>query len=719
MKKMLRVPVRILLRLILRILFRVKVTGNETHQWGGRQLIVANHVSFLDGLIVGLFLPIDPVFVVHTGVMQNRWFRLGLLLVDTIAVDPMRPIGMKTVLKTLEAGRPVVIFPEGRITNTGGLMKVYDGPAMLAARSGAEIIPVRLDGLKGSYFSRMSALHHKTWLPRVSLTLLPPTHIAMSTEPSAKLRRKKAGEAMRGVMQHMLFAARSPQTLWQAYLSTMDSQGRGAPLMEDVKAPNYSYGKMASMALALGRMSAKHSREGEAIGLLLPNLAATVAMLMGVGASRRIPAMLNYSAGPEGVAAACHAAQIKTVITSRAFIEQAKLDPLIAGLSQQRVLYLEDLRADFSWADKLWLISLARWLPHRALAANANPEEAAVILFTSGSEGKPKGVVLSHRALLANVAQIQSLFDLTSADKILNVLPVFHAFGLTGGVLLPMLTGAQVFLHVSPLHYKLVPEIAYDRNCTMLFGTSTFLANYGKFAHPYDFHKLRYVIAGAEKLAEPVRLLWYEKFGIRILEGYGATETAPVLAVNTAMAYRTGTVGQLLPDIEARLIAVPGVERGGVLHVRGPNVMSGYLRFDAPGVLEPPTSDELGAGWYNTGDIVEIDDDGFVTIKGRLKRFAKIAGEMVSLETVEAIARAASALHTHAATSLPDAQRGEQIVLLTTDAGLTREALQAAAKANGLPELAVARRLLPVQAIPLLGTGKTDYVSVKKMAEAA
>ncbi len=710
---------RFILRLILRVLFRVQVTGGETIQWRGRQLIVANHVSFLDGLIVGLFLPIDPVFVVHTGVMQNRWFRLGLMLVDTVAVDPMRPIGMKTVLKTLEAGRPVVIFPEGRITNTGGLMKVYDGPAMLAARSGAEIIPVRIDGLKRSYFSRMSAQHKKSLLPRVSLTILPPTHIAMSSEPSAKLRRKKAGEAMRGVMQHMLFAARAPQTLWQAYGAAMVVAGRSAPLMEDVKAPNYSYGKMATMALALGRMLAKHTRENEAVGLLLPNLAATVAMLLGAGAHRRIPAMLNYSAGPDGVAAACHAAQIKTVITSRVFIEQARLEPLIVGLSQQQVLYLEDLHADFGWTDKLWLLSLARWLPQRALPAAANPEDAAVILFTSGSEGKPKGVVLSHRALLANVAQIQALFDLTSADKVLNVLPVFHAFGLTGGVLLPMLTGAQVFLHVSPLHYKLVPEIAYDRNCTMLFGTSTFLANYGKFAHPYDFHKLRYVIAGAEKLAEPVRLLWYEKFGIRIFEGYGATETAPVLAVNTPMAYRTGSVGQLLPDIEARLIAVPGVERGGLLHVRGPNLMSGYLRFDAPGVLEPPVADGLGAGWYNTGDMVDIDHDGFVTILGRLKRFAKIAGEMVSLETVEAIARAASPLHTHAATSLPDAQRGEQIVLLSTDPALTREALQAAAKNSGLPDLAVPRRIMPVDAIPLLGTGKTDYVGVKTAAAAA
>ena len=698
MKKTIRMMIRWLLRGILGLLFRVEVRDHNHVRWGGRQLIVANHESYLDGLLLGVFLPVNPVFVVHTGVMRNRWFRLVLKLVDTVAVDPMRPIGMKTVLKVLNSGRPVVIFPEGRISDTGGLMKVYDGPAMLAARSGAEIIPVRLDGLKRSYFSRMASSQPKSLLPKVSVTLLSPTHIELPVGDTVKQRRAKAGEMMREIMQNMLFASRPAYTLWQSFVLAMHTFGRGRDVLEDVKLPSYTYGKLADMAL-------------------MPNLAVTVSIVLGLSAWKRVPAMLNYSAGADGIAAACRAADIRTVVTSRAFIEQAKLQSLMTGLEQMDVIYIEDLRSTMTLSDRLWLLGYARWTPLRAVPDDTLATDPAVVLFTSGSEGKPKGVVLSHRALMANVAQVQSVFDLTPVDKVLNVLPIFHAFGLTGGLLLPMLTGARVFLHVSPLHYKLVPEIAYDRNCTLLFGTSTFLANYGKFAHPYDFHKLRYVIAGAEKLSDPVRTLWYEKFGLRVLEGYGVTETAPVLAVNTPMAYRTGTVGQFLPGIEHHLLSVPGVEHGGLLCVRAPNLMSGYLRFEAPGVLEPPSVDELGAGWYNTGDIVSVDEQGFVRILGRLKRFAKVAGEMVSLETVESIARAASPYQEHAATNLPDAQRGEQIVLLTTDESLARAQLSDAAKRLGMPDLAVPRRIQWVDAIPILGTGKTDYQRVKHIAE--
>lgn len=719
MNRLFKKFVRFVLRGLFRYVFRVEVRDLGHIRWGGRQLIVANHESYLDGVVMGVFLPIDPVFVVHTGVMRNRWFRWGLKLVDTITVDPMHPIGMKTVLKTLTQGRPVVIFPEGRISDTGGLMKVYDGPAMLAARAQAEIIPVRLDGLKRSYFSRMSAIQPKALFPHVTLTILPPTRIALSDAPTARARRVDAGHAMRNIMQRMLFASRPPQTIWQAYLATTRTFGRGRDVIEDVRAPEYRYGQIQSMALVLGRVLARLTREGEAIGLLLPNLAVTVALFLGVNAVRRTPAMLNYSAGPSGIAAACHTAEIRTIVTSRAFLEQARLSGLLTEIPSIRIVYIEDLRDLVGWRDRLWLLGFARWFPARAVPDVASAEDPAAILFTSGSEGRPKGVVLSHRALMANVAQIQSLFDLTPADKVLNVLPIFHAFGLTGGLLLPLLTGARIFLHVSPLHYKLVPEIAYDRNCTLLFGTSTFLANYGKFAHPYDFHKLRYVIAGAEKLSDSVRALWYEKFGLRILEGYGVTETAPVLAVNTPMAYRTGTVGQLLPGVEAQLRPVPGIAEGGVLCVRAPNLMSGYLRYENPGRIEPPEVEGMGAGWYSTGDIVTIDAQGFVTILGRLKRFAKVAGEMVSLETVESIARAAAPSGDHAATTVPDAQRGEQIVLVTTDPALTRATLTDTCRRLGQPELAIPRRIVMMDAIPLLGTGKVDYVRVKQLAEAA
>jgi acyl-[acyl-carrier-protein]-phospholipid O-acyltransferase/long-chain-fatty-acid--[acyl-carrier-protein] ligase len=415
--------------------------------------------------------------------------------------------------------------------------------------------------------------------------------------------------------------------------------------------------------------------------------------------------------------AACTAAEVCLLITSRAFVEQARLADKIAALQGiKRIVYLEDLREEITFIDKLWLLCWGLRFPRR-VEAKISTEDAAVVLFTSGSEGKPKGVVLSHRAILANIAQIRAVIDLSTDDRVLNVLPIFHSFGLTGGTLLPLLSGASLFLYPSPLHYRVIPEIVYDRGCTVLFGTGTFLGQYARHAHPYDFRSLRYVVAGAEKLAPAVRDLWVEKFGIRILEGYGATETAPVIAVNTPMAYRSGSVGQFLPGMDYRLQPVPGIERGGLLHVRGPNVMSGYLKSDQPGVLQTPASD-IGAGWYDTGDIVDVDDDGFVHIIGRVKRFAKIAGEMVSLETVEKLAQTASPESHHAASSQADAGKGEALVLFTTDAALDRNALQTAARQLGVAELTVPKKIVWVSELPLLGTGKIDYVSLKGMAEA-
>lgn len=710
-------PMRRVLQAVLRtvfgVLFRVRVQGDTTRFDAPRLLIVANHESFLDGLILGLYLPVDPVFVVHTGVARNRWFRMVLSLVDYLAVDPTSPMAMKTVVRLVETGRPVVIFPEGRITVTGSLMKVYDGPAFVAAKTGATLVPVRLDGPARTWFSRVSGKYPKRLFPQITMSIQPPTRIEVAAEGAAKVRRRKAGEAMRRVMQQMLFSSQPKVSLYSTMLDAMDVFGRGHRVVEDVKQIEYSYGDLLKMTLALGRLTARHVAPGERAGILLPNLATTLGLLVGMTAMRRVPAMLNFTAGTDGMQNACLAAGIRTVFTSRQFLQQARLEQTVAALRDIQVIHLEDLRAQFGMADRLWL--LARLAFPRLVGRDVDAEDAAVVLFTSGSEGKPKGVVLSHRALLSNIAQVRSVIDIAPSDKVLNALPMFHSFGLTGGALLPLATGTGVFLYPSPLHYRVIPEVIYDRGCSVLFGTSTFLGNYGKHAHPYDFYRLRYAVAGAEKLSDTVRDTWVEKFGIRILEGYGATETAPVIAVNTPMAFRRGTVGQLLPSMEGRLVPVPGIERGGMLHVSGPNLMSGYLRVEKPGVLEPPKS-VLGEGWYETGDICEIDADGFVTILGRVKRFAKIAGEMVSLEVVEKIASTASAEAQHAATAIPDAQRGESIVLFSTDATLTRERLQQAARSSGLPELAVPRALVMVDALPLLGTGKIDYTTLRARA---
>ncbi|MEW5788092.1 MAG: AMP-binding protein [Pseudomonadota bacterium] len=504
-------------------------------------------------------------------------------------------------------------------------------------------------------------------------------------------------------------------TLFTALVAAMGRIGRNKPdQWEDQKPGSYTYGDLLKMTLALGRLAGKFTREGEHVGVLMPNMAATMGLMIGLSAFRRVPCMLNYTAGTEGMQSACQAARVRTVFTSRVFLEKAALTEQAQALEGVELRYLEDLRKEFSLADKAWLMGFALWFPLRAVP-KGDPEAPAVVLFTSGSEGKPKGVVLSHRALLANVAQVLANFDLGPPEVFINALPIFHSFGLTAGTLLPLVSGARLVLYTSPLHFKVIPQLVREKRCTVMFGTGTFFNHYARNAEPGDLGSLKFVVAGAEKLAEGVRQTWREKFGIDILEGYGATETAPILSVNHPGKNRPGTVGPLLPGVEAQIIPVPGIEHGGELHVRGPNLMSGYYRFDTPGLLEPPNS-EAGAGWYNTGDVVDLDADGYLSIQGRLKRFAKVAGEMVSLEVVEAIARSVSGEAMHAATCISDEGRGEVIILFTTDSELTREQLAAAAKGLGYPEIALPRRIRVVDNLPLLGSGKVDYVRLKQHA---
>jgi acyl-[acyl-carrier-protein]-phospholipid O-acyltransferase / long-chain-fatty-acid--[acyl-carrier-protein] ligase len=520
------------------------------------------------------------------------------------------------------------------------------------------------------------------------------------------VRRRRAAEEMRRLMQTAAFRSRERRTLFDALLDSGRVQGADRSMLEDIAGAPVTYGTIIRNSLALGRLSAKFTEESENVGVLLPNVNATVFLLFSLWAMRRTPAMLNFTSGADALQNACKLAGLKVVFTSKAFVEKAKLADLVSKLPA-RVLYLEDL----TLLDKLWLILWAKRHPRR-VRRPSKPEDPAVILFTSGSEGMPKGVVLSHDSILANTAQIAAAFPFAPRDKFLSALPLFHAFGLTAGIVLPLLYGTRVMLYPSPLHYRTIPEVVYDRDCTVLFSTNTFLGNYVKAAHPYDFYALRYVVVGAEKLTEDVARSCFEKFGLRPFEGYGATECSPVIAVNTPFATRLGSVGELLPGIEARIAPVPGIENGGILHVRGDNNMLGYLR---EGGIESPAS-EFGAGWYETGDVVTIED-GFVTLQARLKRFAKIAGEMVSLEIVERIAGIARPNGLHASVTVRDPGRGESIVLVTQDSTLRRDELLTAARAMGAPEMAVPRRIVHMDKIPLLGNGKKDYVSLGRMVQ--
>ena len=391
-----------------------------------------------------------------------------------------------------------------------------------------------------------------------------------------------------------------------------------------------TYDRLIAGALGLGRPLARLSEPGERVGLLMPNAAGTAVAFFALQAFGRVPALLNFSTGFAGMSAACRAADLKLILTSREFLAAARLEETAARLSAQaKLVYLEDVAAaigPFARLGALLAGTLARFRPPRQPAPNA----PAVVLFTSGSEGAPKGVALSHENLLANRYQMGALVDFNPTDIVFNALPIFHSFGLTGGLLLPLLAGVKTFLYPSPLHYRIVPLLAYDSNATIIFGTDTFLAGYARAAHGYDFYSVRYVFAGAERVREETRRAFADRFGLRILEGYGATETAPVIAVNTPMQYKPGTVGRFVPGLTCKLEPIAGVSEGQRLLLSGPNVMLGYLTVDRPGELQPPPG-----GVYDTGDIVSIDAQGFITLKGRVKRFAKVAGEMVSLAAVE------------------------------------------------------------------------------------
>ena len=705
--------VKLVLKAILKLCYKVEVYGLENYtKLGDKAVIVVNHVSFLDAVLLATYLPKKPTFAIDSQIAKRWWMQPFLTLVDAFPMDPTNPMAIKSLIKTVQSGKQCVIFPEGRITVTGALMKIYEGPGLIADKADAPLVPIRIDGAQYTPFSRLKGKVRRRWFPKITMTIQEPRAFEIPNDMVGRKRRQMAGVKLYDVMTDLIFETYDyKQTLFKALLDAKDIHGGRAVVVEDIERKPLNYNEFILNSFVLGRMIRKFTKQSEKIGLLLPNSVGGVVTFFALQAFGRVPAMLNFSTGVANMQSACKTADLKTILTSKRFIEMAKLESVIDALSSSvNIVYLEDIKATVGLFDKIYGV-MARAFAKTILKRQfIKSEDAAVVLFTSGSEGTPKGVVLSHENLLSNRQQLASRVDFGPKDIVFNALPIFHSFGLTGGMLLPMLSGIRTFLYPSPLHYRIVPALVYDTNATIMFGTDTFLTGYAKVAHPYDFYSVRYVFAGAEKVKDETRRVWSDKFGLRVLEGYGATETSPVLSTNTPMHFKAGTVGRLMPGIKYRLEAVPGINEGGKLIVSGPNIMKGYLLADNPGKLQPPAN-----GDYDTGDIVDFDEEGFITIKGRAKRFAKIAGEMVSLGAAETMAAQLWPDHMHAVIALPDPKKGEQLILVTENSDAERGALSAFAKENGIAELMVPKTIQIVEKLPVLGTGKMDYVGIANL----
>ena len=691
-----------------------------------KAVYVSNHVSFLDPIILFAFLPGNPVFALNGHLYRRNFIRFLMKKADILLFNPIEPGDIKNLIAKVDSGRQVVIFAEGRMTENGGLMKIYEAPGLVADKSKAPLIPIWINGPQYGFFSKTKGkLPHRP-LPKVKITVGKPRSFKLKDE--LRRQRDHISNEVYQILREMSFEVNyNPNiSLFAQLMKTAKVHSKKGLIhrpkfVEDIQRVPNSYKDIIIKSFVLGKYFKRRTLPGEHVALLLPNSIATVCTFFGLSAYDRVPVMLNFSVGAQNMMSMCQTAQVRIVITSLTFIKTAKLENAVEVLKANgfNVIYLESLRKDIGLWEKInaYLRYKIKRVPHKD-----GGNKKAVILFTSGSEGAPKAVVLSHANIISNIKQMSSIETINTTDTVFNALPMFHSFGLTVGTLFPMLEGAKLFLYPSPLHYRIVAELVYEIGATIMFGTDTFFRGYGRIAHPFDFHNVRFMFGGAEAVKADTRDMWMERLGIRVMEAYGSTECSPVVTANNRIFNRFGSIGKLLPAMEYKIQPVDGIEKGGELVVRGPNVMLGYIIPSQPGVLQP-----LEDGWYHTGDVVEIDEIGFIYIKDRIKRFAKIGGEMVSLNAVDNMVRKAyewmapqdksddnGEMFSYGVVAIPHESKGEQIVLVTNNRMVTQDVLHSYIKNNGMSELYLPRIILFRDKLPVFATGKADNVTLKR-----
>jgi acyl-[acyl-carrier-protein]-phospholipid O-acyltransferase / long-chain-fatty-acid--[acyl-carrier-protein] ligase len=717
--------IRLLIRALIATLYRVRVIGGEHVPKRGPALLVSNHVSLMDGLLVGWAARHRRVRFMIWRPYYEHWALRGLLrALQTIPVDTKGPRSMVEAMRRaraeLEAGHVVCIFAEGSVTRTGNLLTFKRGMEKIAEGLPIPIIPVHLDRVWGSFFSFASG---KFFAKR-------PAHFPYPVTVSfgAPLPADTPAHQVRQVVLEMgsdAFALRKErgQTLPERFVRIARANW-SVMAMADSTGRELTYGRVLTAALLLARYIRRHCGSEEMVGLLLPSTVGGALANLGVTLAGKTAVNLNFTAGKEGMAHAIAQSGIRTVITSKTFLTKAKLD------EPEGSVFLEEILKTFGGTEKLAALLKARLLPKSWILPRKDPDSLASIIFSSGSTGVPKGVMLSHFNLVSNIDAVLQVFALDARDRIIGCLPFFHSFGYLGTIWLPLLTGCGVVYHPVPTDAKTIGELIEKYKGTFLLSTPTFCQTFLRKCTRQQFATLRFVVVGAEKLREPLRLEFRETFGIELLEGYGMTEMAPVVAINSPDVQhgkemqegtRHGTVGRPIPGVAARIVdpdtrqpLAPGVP--GMLLVKGPNRMLGYLK-------QPEKTAEVFLGdWYITGDVAAIDEDGFIRITDRLARFSKIGGEMVPHLKIEEVVSAISGGAPCAVTSIPDERKGERLALLYTAQDISPAELWRRLSETDLPKLWIPKQesIHQVEALPLLGTGKIDLRGVRRIvAESA
>jgi acyl-[acyl-carrier-protein]-phospholipid O-acyltransferase/long-chain-fatty-acid--[acyl-carrier-protein] ligase len=702
-----------IVKFFLNLFFRIEIKGWENWEKAGDGVLIApNYVSFIDPLILAVFLPEKVPFAIERRLTKKKFIGLFLPLVETHILDADAPLTLKYFLNHLKNGGKCVIFPELQPTTIGNPMKVSQGVAMIADHTKAKILPINITGTELTPFSRIQHKPGLRFFAKVTINILPATKIVLPDDLSGPKRASAAGRALEKIMDEASLASRTKnKKFFDVLLDARKQYGGKFRIFCDHGQRPITYNGLITRILLIEDVLKTAGMEGDNVGVLLPTSIGGAVTIYALQKMGKVPAMLNFSLGGRSLVNCCRTACVKTVITSRKFVELGKFEALIAAVEEAglRVIWLEDHASSITKFKKV-SAALKTIFMRSAPVKEGETDKPAIILFTSGSEGAPKGVVLSYKNLLVNHAQMYTRVDFYRSDRILNTMPIFHSFGLCG-VFMPVTLGIFVYFYPSPLHYKTISTICYDERITFLFATDTFLGGYAKAASDnYDFATIRMLVQGGEKLRHSTQEIWFERFSIRITEGYGVTEASPVVANNYYAHHRSGTVGQFVAGIEYRIEPVEGVHEGGRLWIKGPNVMLGYLRSTNPGVIDPPKD-----GWHDTGDIVSVDEDGFVRILGRAKRFAKIGGEMISLAAVEEVLSEVWPEDKHAVVMIKGGPRGETLSLVTSKPELKRDELRQTLSDLGVAEIAVPKKILTMENIPLLSTGKIDYVSLEEI----